>query len=289
MVSSTVAAERGLRTEDPVPNPTELDGVPVTTSQLQVLAMTNYGHFTTMRVEAGRVRGLTLHLRRLNRDCLEIFGVSLDAERVRHLVRKIIAGRLTPIVVRVTVFDPALELGHPGADAQPHVLVTTRPAPALPAPPQSLQLLPYVRETPHVKHVSIFGAVRQRRIAQLAGFDDAIFVGPDGTVSEASTSNIGIIDHSGVRWPDGPVLPGVTRLLLRDLATVPSTTGPVTVADLSRATAVIATNASVGVRPIALVADEDGAAVFKADRDAATNRLLDTLVAGYHAVEGEPV
>lgn len=35
----------------------ELNGVPVHADELQTLALTNFGHFTTMRVEAGRVRG----------------------------------------------------------------------------------------------------------------------------------------------------------------------------------------------------------------------------------------
>ena len=32
---------------------------------IESLALTNYGHFTTMRVEDGRVRGLGMHLDRL--------------------------------------------------------------------------------------------------------------------------------------------------------------------------------------------------------------------------------
>lgn len=42
----------------------ELDGRSVMADELARLALYNYGHFTTMRVDAGRVRGLSLHLRR---------------------------------------------------------------------------------------------------------------------------------------------------------------------------------------------------------------------------------
>src|SRR6266540_2864338 len=45
----------------------ELDGRPVDPAELATLALYNYGHFTSMRVDAGRVRGLTLHLDRLVR------------------------------------------------------------------------------------------------------------------------------------------------------------------------------------------------------------------------------
>ncbi|MFP8884631.1 hypothetical protein [Streptomyces mangrovi] len=37
----------------------ELNGEPVDPDVLQILALTNYGHLTPMRVEQGRVRGLS--------------------------------------------------------------------------------------------------------------------------------------------------------------------------------------------------------------------------------------
>ncbi len=40
----------------------ELNGVPADLDQVQVLGLTNYGHFTSMRVDDQRVRGLSLHL-----------------------------------------------------------------------------------------------------------------------------------------------------------------------------------------------------------------------------------
>ncbi|GAA2383168.1 hypothetical protein GCM10010420_01500 [Streptomyces glaucosporus] len=73
-----------------------------------------------MRVEQGRVRGLSLHLDRLVRDCRAVFDTDLDPERVLELVRRATPGT-GPRVVRVTVFDPALDLGRIGADAPPHV------------------------------------------------------------------------------------------------------------------------------------------------------------------------
>ena len=47
----------------------ELDGRSVTADEPARLVLYNYGHFTTMRVDAGRVRGLPLRLRRLVNDC----------------------------------------------------------------------------------------------------------------------------------------------------------------------------------------------------------------------------
>src|SRR5437588_8259554 len=104
----------------------ELDGAPVSADELQALALTNYGHFTTLRVEDGRVRGLLLHLDRLVRDCRALFDAELDPDRIRALARRA-APASGAAIIRVTVFDPDLDLGHIGGEARPRVLVTTRP------------------------------------------------------------------------------------------------------------------------------------------------------------------
>ena len=88
----------------------------MTPDEITALAVTGYGHFTTMRVEDGTVRGLGLHLARLARDCRTLFDAGLDLERVRAQVRRAVRGTQGAVVVRVTVFDPALSLAHP-ADA----------------------------------------------------------------------------------------------------------------------------------------------------------------------------
>jgi branched-subunit amino acid aminotransferase/4-amino-4-deoxychorismate lyase len=101
----------------------ELNGVPADIDQVETLALTNYGHFTSMRVDNQRVRGLSLHLERLMRDCRQVFDAALDVDRIRHLIRQALADVSRPVVVRVTVFDPALQLGSFGADAHPQVRI----------------------------------------------------------------------------------------------------------------------------------------------------------------------
>src|SRR5919205_4398221 len=81
----------------------ELDGLPADLDQIKSLALTNYGHFTSMRVEGLRARGLSLHLSRLVRDCRWLFDAEFDPERVRNLIRHAVAGVSGPFVVRVTV------------------------------------------------------------------------------------------------------------------------------------------------------------------------------------------
>jgi branched-subunit amino acid aminotransferase/4-amino-4-deoxychorismate lyase len=231
----------------------ELNGFPADLNQVKALALTNYGHFTSMRVDGLRVRGLSLHLDRLVRDCRRLFDAELDPERVRHLIRQAVADVSGAIVVRVTVFDPDLELGHPGAEAEPRILVTTRSAPQTPLPPLRLQSTRYDREMPDVKHVGLFGSLRHRRIAQRAGFDDVVFIDARSNVSELATSNVGFFDGDRIVWPEAAWLPGVTMASIDEVHEGQIATVPVGLSELTDMQAAFATNAVVGVRAIASV------------------------------------
>ena len=217
---------------------------------LQALALVNYGHFTSMRVEAGAVRGLSLHLQRLVSDCRRLFDVELDPDRVRSVVRGTIGGSDEPVVARVTVFDPDLAMGHSGAQTRPRILVTSRPAPP-PAPGISgvrLRSAVFARDLPEVKHVGLMGSLHQRRLAQRSGADDVLFTSPDGQISEVATSNIGFAQGERLIWPDAPWLPGVTMALINQTPGVDIAREPVTLDRLSDFDAAFVTNAATGIR-----------------------------------------
>lgn len=245
------------------------------------LALTAYGHFTTMRVDAdGRVRGLSLHMERLVRDSRTVFGTGVDTDRVRVLVRRALEDREdreAPCTVRVTHFDPGIELTHPEDATRPQIMVTVRPAGALPPPPLTVMSVRYERDLPQVKHCGLFGALHTRRTARLQGFDDALFLGPDDHVSEGGTWNVGFIDdHGTVIWPEGPVLPGVTTALLQQRTE--HEIAPVTLTDAKSMRAAFATNTSIGVRAISAIDDTP-----MAIEHPALERLRET----YLAVPGE--
>lgn len=232
----------------------ELNGRPATTSELETLALTNFGHFTSMRVDDGAVRGLALHMERLVRDCRKVFAADLDPSRVLDYIRHATRGKDGSYTVRVTIFDPKINLANVGDAADPMVLVTVRPTGVMPPPPLTIKTYLFTRDTPEVKHIGLFGQLRCRRAAKLAGFDDAIFTEADGRLSEGATWNLGFVrDEGEVIWPDSPVLPGVTMQLLQQEHAY--TVGPVTVADLGQMRAAFATNTSIGVRAIRRIDD----------------------------------
>lgn len=229
----------------------ELNGVPATGEALQALALTNYGHFTSMRVEDQHIRGYSQHLERLVGDSRRLFGVELDRAEIREYVRHALAGKSGSLVVRVTVFDPGLDLGRPGSPAEPKILVTVRSVAAWPTAPLRVKTVGYRRDLPSVKHIGLFGALWHRRAAQLAGFDDGLFT-EAGFVSEGVTWNVGFFDGSTVIWPNAEVLPGVTMRLLKQVHEE-TATAPVHLRDLPGMRAAFATSTTVGVRPITAI------------------------------------
>ncbi|MFE4697717.1 aminotransferase class IV family protein [Streptomyces sp. NPDC056738] len=234
----------------------ELNGKPVTLDDLEGLALTNYGHFTSMRMEDGTIRGLSLHLDRLVRDCRIVFGVELDRERTLNYIRNLADGVTGVAGLRVTVFDPALDMGRPSDAKDPHVLVNLRPAGALSPSPLTAKTFTFTRDNAAVKHIGLHPQLRLRRDAQLAGFDDAVFIESDGRISEGGTWNLGFIDQDGtVIWPDAPVLPGTTMLLLQSLNAPKQVTAPVRLADVPNMAAAFATNTTIGVRSVSALDD----------------------------------
>ncbi|MFH8792718.1 aminotransferase class IV [Streptomyces sp. NPDC017941] len=240
----------------------EVDGRPGTVESLRTRALDSFGHFTAMQVRGGGVRGLDLHLRRLDAATRELFDQGLDGGRVRDLVRHALTGDggagatgvIADASVRVYVHAP---------EGAPSLMVTVRPPTELPATTaaraRSLMSVPYVRPVAHVKHLGGFAQAYHGRAARRAGFDEALLTGPDGAISEGAITNVAFWDGHEVVWPDGPHLAGITMQLLRarlDDAGLPTRLGPVRLRDLPAYRAALVMN-SWGVSPVRRVDDLD--------------------------------
>jgi branched-subunit amino acid aminotransferase/4-amino-4-deoxychorismate lyase len=226
----------------------EIDGRGATLERLSATAPAGYGHFTAMQVRNGRVRGLGLHLARLDAANREMFGAGLDTATVAGYIRHALGEQTRDASVRVYVYEVPDGLA---------VMVTVRPPGTMAPDVWRLQTVPYQRSLAHIKHLGDFGQGYYQRLAHRNGFDEALLTAPDGIICEGSITNIGFSDGTGVLWPGAPALAGITmQLLERALAErgVSSRRGPVRVSDLGSFAGAFVTN-SHGIAPVGQVDD----------------------------------
>ncbi|MFD8806437.1 aminotransferase class IV family protein [Streptomyces sp. NPDC059597] len=193
----------------------EVNGAEADSEDLKVLARANYSHFSSLQVRDRAVRGLDLHLKRLDDSTRELFGTGLDDDRVRSCVRHALLASPDAVTVRVTVFSRRQDAVLRGEEVEPDVAVTTSAPLAARTSPVRLRTVEYERDLPHVKHAGTFGLSLRRRQAVLAGYDDVLFTDRTSRISEASISNIGFFDGERVIWPQAAVLPGIMMQLLQ--------------------------------------------------------------------------
>jgi branched-subunit amino acid aminotransferase/4-amino-4-deoxychorismate lyase len=236
--------------------------------------VSDYGCFTTVRVEREGVRGWEAHLERLVRDSGLLFDRAVAREEVIAEVRRALAGLPRPMLARVAVTAADHTLGRPGG-SDLGIAVTPRPVHDDPTP-LAVATIHHRRALPQVKHLGITPELLARRRAHAAGYDDALLVA-DGLVNEGPTwSLVLLVDDVLVSPLQG--LPSVTVGLLSRVR--PIERREVRVDELAAATAAVAVNAGWGVRPIAAI---DGRALPQTPA-----RALD-LATAYLGIDRDPI
>jgi len=234
----------------------EANGLPATLDDVRRIAAFNYGHFTAMQFRDGGVRGLSLHLARLDAASRELFGRPLAAARVRGYLAHALAPQREAASVRINVYARALDRDDLANSVDSDVLVSLGPPARVMDRVVRVRLVRYERDLPQVKHVGTFGLFHQRRLAQLAGFDDALFATAAGEVSEGTIWNVGFHDGASLVWPDAPALRGVTQQLLEQALAargVAQVTRRIRVDELAQFGAAFLVNTASIVEPIAAI------------------------------------
>lgn len=229
-----------------------IDGAPADAAPLARIAQFNLGHFTSMQVRDGAVRGLDLHLARLVRDAREVFDAPLDEELVRLRMRQALDGH-RDANLRVAVFAQNWSPRQIDVPAQLSVMVGVSAPRPVPVKPLRLMPVRHERFLPHVKHSATFDLFTLRRAARREGFDDALFIDRNGCVSEGTTWNIGFFDGADVVWPEAPQLQGITMQLLRrglESEGIVSRSRPVPLAQVPDFTMAFACNAGAVVQAV---------------------------------------
>lgn len=165
-----------------------------------------------MQVRDLGVRGMDLHLTRLDTASRELYGTGLDGDLVLERIRHALGDRGRDASVRVYVFRPV-----PGG--QLSVLVSVGGPASSPSGPQRLRTVPYQRPVAHLKHLGGFAQGYFRERATAEGYDEALLVAPDGTISGGAITNIAFLAGDTVVWPNTPALPGISmQVLQRELS-----------------------------------------------------------------------
>ncbi len=174
-----------------------VDSVPVS-----LLRAMNYSHFSSMQVRDGKVRGLAMHLDRLDHSSAEMFGTGLDRDRVRGYLAGVVR-EVPNASVRISVIRDLDVLIHATDPIEPGTTSLR------------LRSVEYERDLPHIKHNGTLGLTLQAHEAQRAGYDDALFTARHGFVSEATIWNICFIADGRAVWPSAPALPGIMMQLVQ--------------------------------------------------------------------------
>ncbi|WP_164519787.1 aminotransferase class IV [Nocardioides ferulae] len=251
MQRSRVGADDGIAAS---PEVHTLDGIEVDAVP-PGLALHPFGVFTTFVMVDGSVLGWPDHVTRLTRDARLLWGCDLDPQRLSSDVLSH-ARRVgpAPARVRVTLYPEAMQMMRPIDARGCRILVSSGPAvfPFLPEHQFTVRTCEYQRELPDLKTTDTFTQIRRRREAQLAGFDDALFVRRD-QVLEGSTWTVVTWCDGQVATPAGPVLESITAVHLAAAAEELGwsfVSRPITVAELAEADLVLAVNAVNPARAI---------------------------------------
>ena len=191
-----------------------VDGEPASEAALIRFARSSYGHYTTMQVRAGAVRGLSLHLARLEHATHHLFDITLDLSIVRRHMRMALAEH-SDASLRISIGARNYSARAMPLPAQIETLLLVDPPASARSTPMRLSTFRHVRHLPQLKHCGNFDMFELRWQALAHGFDDALLLTPDDHIAEGPTFNVGFFQGDELIWPQALLLEGTTLRLLR--------------------------------------------------------------------------
>ena len=226
--------------------------------------MQGVGLFETMRAHDGRVFRLDAHLARLIQSARTLgWTVLPDAGQMADNVRQVLrATSAADARVRLTVTTGSL---HADASDVPQLTVVATAAPLEKYPDELYTkgvtvIVSPTRQNPmdptcgH-KTTSYFARLAALRSAHQQAAFEALWLTPDGFVAEGSISSVFVVrDEQLLTPPLGtPVLPGITRAVLMDLAVeldIPVRELPLTLPEVQEAEELFLCNSVMEVVPV---------------------------------------
>lgn len=229
--------------------------------------MQGVGLFETMRAYGGRVFRLQRHVDRLCQSARALgWTVVPEADELCDNVEQVVrAVEQESARVRLTVTTGSLRSG--GEDP-PELTVVASAAPGAKYPPELYQqgvtlALSRYHQNAHDptfghKTTSYFSRLAALREAHARSAFEALWLTPDGRVAEGSISSVFVVENEQILTPpvDTPVLPGITRAAMIELAvalSMPVREQALTLDELVEADEVFLTNSLMQVMPVVRV------------------------------------
>lgn len=244
-----------------------------------------FGFFETVRVDRGRAPLLSDHIKRMQKSWQALMPGPLPDLKWTDIVTQVIeANRLESQCAALKILITRGQRNQPPWDHT--LLVTARPythrLKAMKTDGLSLGTYPHPRQTPLAGHKTLnyLYYLQAGQWALNNGFNEALIINPDETVSECNTANILLINGKEVTRPHSPaVLPGVmAQAAARHLALwgYQIIARPVSLEDLYSGQMLIAANALMGAVPVTRIDDRE-----RPSGDDLWRRLNDAIIPGW--------
>lgn len=235
----------------------QINGLAATKEELIPLAFSGFAHFTAMQVRNRKVKGLDLHLARLQAASTAFYGRALSDEVLKSYIKTAINTGPEDQSLIVTVFSRHGEFTAQSMDEEPAVLVRTALPSDGPQGPLGLSAVAHERPLATIKHAGEAGKTFYLHEAIRQGFDDAVFVDRQGRLSEATIWNIVFWDGETVIWPIAEMLTGTMMGIVRrqlERLGVPQRHEEITIARLSEIKGAAVMNSWTPAIPVKAIA-----------------------------------
>jgi para-aminobenzoate synthetase component 1 len=180
-----------------------------------------FGFFETIRAERGQPLHLAKHLMRFKQSWKRLYKSAFPNLSWEVIISEVLnKNDLTSETAAVKIMTAWAESDCP--PYHPHIIITARPythrSTLLGRKGLNLGTYPHPRQSPlaDYKTLNYLYYFKAGKWALANGFDEAIILNPDGSISETNTGNIAIICGKKLIEPVSPhVLPGVMAGVLR--------------------------------------------------------------------------
>ncbi|WP_260260199.1 aminotransferase class IV family protein [Vibrio intestinalis] len=194
---------------------TFLNGQSIPSSEITNLVFAGFAHFTALQVRNKMIKGLDLHLDRLRKASIELYGMALPDALVESYITSAVESGARDQSLTVTIYSPKGEFTADSMDIEPKVLIRSTPAENGPTGPLRLATINHERPLAEIKHVGEIGKTYYLHQAVRQGFDDAVFMNSNGYLSEGTIWNLAFWDGETVIWPKARILKGTMMAMVQ--------------------------------------------------------------------------